>query len=97
MKIVVSYSAESTINAINNTARYGLENLNKVHDAFSMGFTITQIDSATIKIPDAIAVHRYTPPTISSPDCVVMKNGAIENNTITTVDPAIALADVFSD
>ena len=55
---IVSYSAESTINAINNTAKYGLENLNKVHDAFSIGFTITHIDNATIKIPDAIAVHR---------------------------------------
>lgn len=58
MKIAVSYRAESTINAINNTAKYGLENLNKVHDAFSIGFTITQIDNATIKMPDAIAVQR---------------------------------------
>ena len=97
MKIVVSYRAESTINAINNTAKYGLENLNRVHDAFSIGFTITQIDRATINAPDAIAVHKYTPPTISSPSWFVMKNGAIENNTITTVDPAITLADVFSD
>lgn len=58
MKIAVSYNAESTINAINNTAKYGLENLNNVHDAFSIGFTITQIDNATIKAPEAIAVHK---------------------------------------
>ena len=37
------------------------------------------------------------PPIIGSPFSVVMKNGAIENNTMTTVDNAIALADVFSD
>ena len=97
MRITVFYNAESTIKAINNTAKYGLENLNKVHDAFSMGLTITQIDNAIINAPDAIAVHRYTLPTISSPFSVVMKNGAIENNTITTVDPAMARADVFSD
>jgi len=53
-----NYNAESTINAINKTARYGLENLNKVHDAFSDGFAITQIDKITIKTPDAIAVYR---------------------------------------
>ena len=41
--------------------------------------------------------RKYTPPTMASPDSVVMKNGAIENNTITTVDPAMARADVFSD
>ena len=97
MRKVVFYSAESIINAINNTAKYGLENLNKVHDAFSMGFAITHTDNAIISTPDAIAVHRYTPPTIASLFSVVKKNGAIENNTITTVDPAIALADVFSD
>lgn len=97
MKIIVLYNAESTINAINKTAKYGLENLNKVQDALSIGLTITHIDNTTIKIPEAIAVHRYTAPIISSPFPVVKKNGAIENNTITTVDPAIALADVFSD
>ena len=97
MRMTVFYSAESTINAINNTAKYGLENLNKVHAAFSIGLTMTHIDNAIINAPDAIAVHRYTPPTISSPLSVVMKNGAIENNTITTVEPAIILADVFSD
>ena len=75
---IVSYNAESTINAINNTAKYGLENLNKVQDAFSIGLTITQTDSATIKAPEAIAVHKYTSPTIASPDSVVMKNGAME-------------------
>ena len=95
MKITVCYNPESTINAINNTARYGLENLNKVHEAFSIGFAITHADNATINAPDAIAVHRYTPPIIGSPFSVVMKNGAIENNTMTTVDNAIALADVF--
>ena len=95
--IAVCYNAESTINAINNTAKYGLENLNKVHAAFSMGLNMTQIDNPIINAPDAIAVHRYTSLTISYPVFVVMKNGAIENNTITTVEPAIALADVFSD
>ena len=97
MLITVFYNAESTISAINNTAKYGLENLNNVHAAFSMGFTVTQTDSASINPPDATAVHKYTSPTMSSPVSVVMKNGAIENNTITTVDSAIALADVFSD
>jgi len=95
--MVVPYNAESTINAINNTAKYGLENLNKVHAALSTGLTITQTDIPIINAPDAIAVHRYTSPTIFSPASVEMKNGAIENNTITTVDSAIALADVFSD
>ena len=41
MMITVFYNAESTINAINNTAKYGLENLNNVHAAFSIGFTVT--------------------------------------------------------
>ena len=50
------YSAESTINAINNTARYGLENLNNIHDAFSDGFVKTQTLRASIKAPVAIAV-----------------------------------------
>lgn len=95
--MVVLYNAESTINAINNTAKYGLENLNKVHAAFSTGLNMTQIDIAIINAPDAIAVHRYTSPTIFSPASVKMKNGAIENNTITTVEPAIILEDVFSD
>ena len=56
--IIVFYNAESTINAINNTAKYGLENLNNVHDAFSLGFTITHADIAIIIAPDTIAVHR---------------------------------------
>ena len=97
MKITVFYNPESTISAINNTAKYGLENLNNVHAAFSIGFIVTQTDNPNINAPDAIAVHKYTSPTISSPFSVAMKNGAIENNTITTVDSAIALADVFSD
>ena len=42
---------------MNNTARYGLENLNKTHDAFSVGFDTTHALSATIKTPDAIAVY----------------------------------------
>ena len=58
MRITVFYNAESTISAINNTARYGLENLNNVHAAFSIGFTVTQIDNPTINAPDAIAVHK---------------------------------------
>jgi len=95
--VLVYYNAESIINAINNTAKYGLENLNNVHAAFSIGLTITHTDSPIIKAPDAIAVHKYTAPTISSPFSVVRKNGAIENNTITTVEPAMALTDVFSD
>ena len=97
MMIIIFYNPESTINAINNTAKYGLENLNNVHAAVSIGFIVTQTDNPNISTPDAIAVHKYTSPTISSPLSVVMKNGAIENNTITTVDNAIALADVFSD
>ena len=63
----VFYNAESTINAINNTAKYGLENLNNVHAAFSIGLIITHMDNPTINPPDAIAVHKYTEPTISSP------------------------------
>ena len=59
------YSAESTISAMNSTAKYGLENLNSVHAALSIGFTITHIDSATINAPDAIAVHKYVSPTIA--------------------------------
>ena len=56
--MTVSYNAESTINAINNTAKYGLENLNNVHAAVSIGFTVTQTDNPNISIPDAIAVHK---------------------------------------
>ncbi|AJW70000.1 hypothetical protein NADRNF5_0302 [Nitrosopumilus adriaticus] len=97
IKITVFYNAESTINAINNTAKYGLENLNSVHEAFSIGLAMTQTDKPIINAPDAIAVHRYTLPTIASPLSVLIKNGAIENKTMTTVDPAIARADVFSD
>ena len=51
----VFYNAESTINAINNTAKYGLENLNSVQAAFSIGFIITHADNPTINAPDAIA------------------------------------------
>ena len=58
MKIIVFYNAESTIKAINNTARYGLENLNNVHAALSIGFAMTHDDSATITAPEAIAVHK---------------------------------------
>ena len=97
MILIVFYNPESTINAINKTDKYGLENLNNVHAAVSIGFIVTQTDSPSINAPDAIAVHKYTSPTMFSPLSVVMKNGAIENNTITTVDSAIALADVFSD
>ncbi len=64
MIIIVFYNAESTINAINNTAKYGLENLNNVHAAVSMGFIVTQTDSPNINAPDAIAVHKYTSPTM---------------------------------
>ena len=63
----VFYNAESTISAINNTAKYGLENLNNVQAAFSIGLTMTHIDHPSIRAPEAIAVHRYTAPTISSP------------------------------
>lgn len=49
---------ESTISAINSTARYGLENLNNTHDVFSVGFAMTHPDSAIISAPDAIAVYR---------------------------------------
>ena len=97
MKIAVFYKAESTIRAINNTARYGLENLNNVHAAFSIGFAITQVDKATITAPEAIAVHKYIDPTIESLFSVNIKNGVIENKTITKVDTAIILDDVFSD
>ncbi len=91
------YNAESTISAINNTAKYGLENLNSVHDAFYIGFAITHADMAIMTAPEAIAVHRYTGPTMGSPFSVVKKNGAIENTTITKVEIAMVLADVFSD
>jgi hypothetical protein len=43
-----------------STAKYGLENLNKTHEAFSLGFATTQKLRSTIKTPDAIAVYRYT-------------------------------------
>lgn len=58
MLITVFYKAESTINAINKTARYGLENLNNVQAAFSIGFEMTHEDKATITTPEAIAVHK---------------------------------------
>ena len=61
------YSAESTINAINNTAKYGLENLKRVHDARSVGFLITQPLKIIINIPEAIAVYRYTEPITDVP------------------------------
>ena len=67
MRKILFYSAESIINAMNNTAKYGLENLNNVHDAFSFGFAITHADIAIITAPDTMAVHRYTGPTIGSP------------------------------
>lgn len=41
---------------MNNIARYGLENLNSVHDAFSDGFTSSHTLSAIIIAPDTIAV-----------------------------------------
>jgi len=54
-------------NAINKTARYGLENLNRVHDAFSVGFLITQPLNTIISIPEAIAVYKYTDPITDVP------------------------------
>lgn len=58
MSTTVYYKAESTISAMNNTARYGLENLNNIQDAFSVGFATTHPESITINAPDAIAVHK---------------------------------------
>lgn len=49
---------ESTISAINSTDKYGLENLKSIHEAFSVGFTMTQNDNNNISAPDAIAVYR---------------------------------------
>jgi len=46
------------MSAINSTARYGLENLNNVHEAFSVGFVMTQADNAIIVAPEAMAVHK---------------------------------------
>jgi len=40
-----------------STAKYGLENLNKTHEAFSLGIATTQKLRTTIKTPDAIAVY----------------------------------------
>jgi len=40
-----------------STAKYGLENLNKTHEAFSLGLATTQKLRITIKTPDAIAVY----------------------------------------
>ena len=54
----VLYSAESTISAINNTVRYGLETLNNAHEDFSLPFETTQADNAIIKAPEVIAVHK---------------------------------------
>src|SRR5574341_79191 len=48
----------STMNAMNSAVRYGLENLNKVHDAFSLGFTRSQMDMASIAAPNTPAVTR---------------------------------------
>ena len=56
LQIKFVYSAESIIKAINNIARYGLENLNNVHDALSDGFTSNHTLSATIIAPETIAV-----------------------------------------
>ena len=52
----ISYRPESTISAINNTARYGLENLKSTHYDFSVGFATTQALKSIIKTPEAIAV-----------------------------------------
>jgi|TARA_B100000470_G_scaffold11163_1_gene7723 hypothetical protein len=41
-----------------STAKYGLENLNRTHDAFSDGLDTTQKLRITIKAPDAIAVYK---------------------------------------
>jgi hypothetical protein len=41
-----------------STAKYGLENLNKTQDAFSVGFATTQKLRSTIKTPDTTAVYR---------------------------------------
>jgi len=41
-----------------STAKYGLENLNKTHEAFSVGFTTTQKLRMIIRTPDAIAVYK---------------------------------------
>lgn len=79
---------------MNNTAKYGLENLNKTQDDFSDGFAITQNDNTSIKTPDAIAVYRYTSVITGFPSCV-KKNGTILNNTMTSVEMAITLVMSF--
>ena len=43
---------------MNSTAKYGLENLNKVQEAFSVGFLITHALKTIIRIPEAIAVYK---------------------------------------
>ena len=52
------YSAESTMSAMNRTARYGLENLKRTQDELSEGRATTHAESATMRAPDAIAVQR---------------------------------------
>ena len=46
------------MNAINSAVRYGLENLKTVHEAFSLGFTNSQMDIAIIAAPNTAAVNR---------------------------------------
>jgi hypothetical protein len=44
------------MNAINSAAKYGLENLNTIHDVFSLGFNNSQVDKAIIAAPNMLAV-----------------------------------------
>lgn len=48
----------STMKAINNAVRYGLENLNTVQEAFSLGCVKSHTDSAIITAPKTPAVAR---------------------------------------
>ena len=39
-----------------SAVKYGLENLNKVQEAISLGFANSQTDNTTITVPKALAV-----------------------------------------
>ncbi len=48
--------------ATKSAAKYGLENLKTVHDAFSLGLINNHKDNATIVIPKVLEVIKYIIP-----------------------------------
>ena len=48
----------STMKAMNSAVKYGLENLNTVHEAFSLGLISNQMENAIMTAPKTLAVTK---------------------------------------